>query len=160
MSKVSKNPFPLCSKIFCRLKNLFGERACVIKFFTIAFFTFQWNSSTLYWIYVTCHQIEMSLWEKQMRCCDCGSNILISMICPSYRFAFPLYVYVNLMIVVPNLLPSFSYALPHTHTLSLSVSLLASSLSPPFCFAYKPMANLFMLSLIAIKSCDKHRCFT
>jgi hypothetical protein len=42
----------------------------------------------------------------------------------------------------------------HTHSLSLSVFPLASSLSPPLCFAYKPF------SLIAIKSSDKHRCFT
>jgi hypothetical protein len=47
-----------------------------------------------------------------------------------------------------------------SHTNSLSVSPVASSLSPPLHFAYKPLANLFMLSLIAIKSSDKHRCFT
>ncbi len=47
-----------------------------------------------------------------------------------------------------------------SHTLSLSVSPLVSSLSPPLHFAYKPMANLFVLSLIAIKSYDKHLCFT
>ncbi len=45
----------------------------------------------------------------------------------------------------------------HTHSLCLSASQLSS---PPLCFAYKPMANLFVLSLIAIKSSDKHRCFT
>jgi hypothetical protein len=71
-----------------------------------------------------------------------------------------LYVYINMMIFVPALFPSFSYALPLTLSLSLCVSLLASSLSPPLHFAYKPMANLFMLSLIAKKSSDKHRCFT
>ncbi len=47
-----------------------------------------------------------------------------------------------------------------THSLSLSVSPLSSSLPPPFHFAYKPQANLFVLPLIAIKSSDKHRCFT
>ncbi len=57
---------------------------------------------------------------------------------------------------------SFFLICSASHTLSLtrSVSPLASSLSPPLRFAYKPMANLFVLSLIAIKSSDKHRCFT
>ncbi len=96
-----------------------------------------------------------------MRRCNCGSDILIGIICPSYCFAFPLYVYVNMMMIfVPMLFPSFSYALPLTHSLSYSVSPLASFLSPSLRFAYKPMANLFVLSLIAIKSSDKHNCFT
>ncbi len=47
-----------------------------------------------------------------------------------------------------------------SHTHFISVSLLASSLSPPLRFSYKPMANLFVLSLIAIKSSDEHHCFT
>ncbi len=47
-----------------------------------------------------------------------------------------------------------------SHTHSLSVSSLSSSLSPPLHFSYKPMTNLSVLSLIAIKSSDKHRCFT
>ncbi len=73
-----------------------------------------------------------------------------------YRISFPLYVYVNLCTNATSvfLLCSFS------HTLSFSVSPLASSLSPPLRFAYKPLAILFMLSLIAIKSSDKHCCFT
>ncbi len=45
-------------------------------------------------------------------------------------------------------------------THSLSVSPLSSSLPPPFHFAYKPQANLFVLSLVAIKSSDEHCCFT
>ncbi len=40
--------------------------------------------------------------------------------------------------IVLMLFPSFSYALSLTH-LSVSVSPLASSLSPPLCFAYKPI---------------------
>ncbi len=83
---------------------------------------------------------------------------LLAYFCPSYRFTFPLYVYVNLLTFGLTLLP-----LSHTLCLSpfsLCVSLLDSSLSPPLCFAYKPMANLFVLSLIAINSSDKHGCFT
>ncbi len=60
--------------------------------------------------------------------------------------------------VLMLLLPLLMFCL--SHTLSLSVSPLSSSLSPPFHFAYKPLANLFRSSLITIKSSDKHRCFT
>jgi hypothetical protein len=99
-------------------------------------------------------------YEKN-RCTD--AIILIGIICPAYCITFPFYVCVNLLIFVPTLLLSFSDALPlslsHTHSLSLSVSPLPSSLPLHF-ILYKPMANLFVLSLIEIKSSDKHRCFT
>ncbi len=52
-----------------------------------------------------------------------------------------------------------SNALPLTDTLSLSVSLLVSSLFLLFCHT-KTHGNLFHWSLIAIKSSDKHHCFT
>jgi hypothetical protein len=95
----------------------------VAKFVTIGYMRFVIRSK--------CH------YEKKQMCrCDCGSDILIGIICPAYRLAFLSYVYVNLLIFVLMILPSFSYALPLTHT--LSVSPLSSSLSPPLCLHKNP----------------------
>jgi hypothetical protein len=86
------------------------------------------------------------------------SNNLIHTIHPAYCSAFLICVYAKMFNFELMLLYPLLNALPLT--LSLSVSLLSNSLSLPFCFAYKPLANLSSLSLITIKSSDKHRCFT
>jgi len=61
---------------------------------------------------------EMSFREKQIRHCDCGSDILIDIIHPAYHFAFPLCVYASLLIFVPTPSPSLQ-----TLCLSLCLSL-------------------------------------
>jgi hypothetical protein len=88
--------------------------------------------------------------------CHCDSRVdnLIDIIHAAYRFAFLLCVYANMLIFVPMLLPS-----PQMLCLSLiiALSLVVSSLSPSH---IKMHGNLFSFSLIAIKSSDKHHCFT
>ncbi len=53
----------------------------------------------------------------------------------------------------------FRNALPLAHTLSLCLSAILLS-SPQYLFDIKPLSDLFSLTLIIIKSSDKHRCFT
>ncbi len=108
---------------------------------------------------MTCHWIKMSLWEKTdallrlwQRYPYWHNLSFLSLFISS----FCLCKYVNICTDAISLFLICSAS--HTH--SLYVSPLASSLSPPLHFAYKPMANLLVLSLIAIKSSDKHHCFT
>ncbi len=65
-------------------------------------------------------------YEKN-RCADLivGGDILIGIICPAFHIAFPFHVFVNLLIFVQTLLPSFSCTLPLMQTLSLSLHYLA-----------------------------------
>ncbi len=65
---------------------------------------------------------KMSLWEKQMCWCNCGSNILIDIIHPAYCFAFLLCVYANLLIFVLTHLPLFRHCLSHILSICFSVS--------------------------------------
>jgi hypothetical protein len=53
--------------------------------------------------------------------------------------------------------PLLQCAASHTHSLCLSTILLSS---PQSLFDVKPQSDLSNLSLITIKSSDKHRCFT
>ncbi len=93
-----------------------------------------------------------------MRRCDCGSDILIDIIYPTYCFAFPLCVYANLLIFELTLFSSLQM-LCLSHILSLCLS--ASQLSfPPSSSHIKTHGNRFRSSFISIKSSDKHHCFT
>jgi hypothetical protein len=83
---------------------------------------------------------------------------VIDIIHPAYRSAFPLYVYAKML--------NFALMLLHPllNTLlsrSLFMSLCSLALFPlSFILHINPLANLVSLSLIAIKSSDKHCCFT
>ena len=79
--------------------------------------------------------------------CNCGSNILINIIHPVYRFAFLLCVYANMLIFVLPLPPSLQMI-----CLSLILCLSSSQLSPPISLSHiKTHGNLFLV----IIDCNK-----
>ena len=69
--------------------------------------------------------------------CDLGSNLLINFMSLSYQLEFSIsFVDINLSELGTDATHSFTEC-SASHTCSLSISPISSSLSPPFHFAYK-----------------------
>jgi hypothetical protein len=98
----------------------------------------------------------MSLWDKQMRWCELrkwdsywhhSSHLSICI--------FLLHIYVlTVRLSTDATCPLSQCSASQAHT--LSVSLQSSSLSPSFCWIYKPLANLSSLSLFEINFSESH----